>query len=121
MGIPDLWQVDEKLRHWKSLDEDENFTPVWGFQKEWRLPPSRSTRTGSQTPQLFDPMNPLQYWKNLTEWKSREIAFLDREYDKNPRYWRASFVLLVMLSIPSEKSSKIGWARSETYTPQLRI
>ena len=38
-------------------------------------------------------MNPLQYWKALTEWKSREIAYLDRGHEKNPHYWEAKFRL----------------------------
>ena len=36
-------------------------------------------------------MNPLQYWKGLTEWKSREIAYLDQGHAKNPRYWEAKY------------------------------
>lgn len=96
IGDINWWLLSKKLQQWKDILEDERITPRWGYQKEWRRAPSHSpqpSRSGSRTPQLFDPMNPLQYWKNLTEWKSREIGYLDRGHKKNPRYWEAKYRL----------------------------
>lgn len=36
-------------------------------------------------------MDPLRYWKALTDWKSKEISWLDQVHGKNPRYREAKF------------------------------
>ena len=99
--------VNDKLWHWKRLLEDEDSTPTWGYQKEWRVRPTPSPDP-NQTPPLFDAMNPLEYWKGLTEWKNREIAYLDQGHPKNPRYWEAKY-RLVSDALDTLKTFKQDW------------
>jgi hypothetical protein len=90
-----VWSIDivnEKLLHWKHLVE-EGATPLWGYQKEWRYKATQSTGSSILTPNLFDLMNPLQYWKALTERKAKEITWRDEVNDNNPQYWEAKYRL----------------------------
>ena len=112
-------ELDRKLREWQQLLEEDNTTPVRGYERQMKrrsLPPSNES---FQTPPLSDPMDPPRYWKALTESESKKLDWMDAMQMKNPQYWEMRF-RLVCDTVETLEKSGYDWKLSQTGCGKFR-